>query len=133
VPLGFSAGEAGPVCQFRFVTAKDAVGVTVLLPEAETVTLTVPPVTTVPDQELTLLLPVIVTVLLLESVNFQLENVAPEGALFTVQVVLLPRVIDDGEQERAATLSLGLPGPNMESGQLRRISLSGAGPGGRSR
>ena len=69
-----------------------AVAVAELLPGAETITLTVPVVTIVPDHVLEVWL--LVTVLLLESVNFQLEYVAPDGALLMLQVTLLPRVTD---------------------------------------
>jgi len=57
------------------------------------VTLTVPPVTIVPDQ---VRLPVFVervTVLLFASVNFQPETVVPEGV--TVHVAVPPRATED--------------------------------------
>jgi hypothetical protein len=60
-------------------------------------------VTTVPDHELFVLL--LVTVLLLESVNFQPEKVAPVGALLTLQVALLPRVTEEGLQLSVGTLT----------------------------
>jgi hypothetical protein len=59
----------------------------------ETVTDAVPPVTIVPAHELLVL--ALVTVLFLESVNFQPEKVAPVGALVTLQVALLPRVTEE--------------------------------------
>src|SRR5438128_2074578 len=92
-----------------------AVGLTGLpLPPGVTVTLTVPPVTIVPGQELLELL--LVTVLLLESVNFQFENPAPVGAPFKLHVVLLPRVTDDGEQLRLM-VSPGALGAGFAPGQ----------------
>jgi len=56
VPFGTSAGDAAFVCQFRALTAIDAIGVAVAL-LLVTVTLTVPLVTTIPDQELLVPLP----------------------------------------------------------------------------
>ena len=94
VPFDTSAGDAGFECQLRFVTVTVADS-GVELPPAETVTKTVPLVTIVPDHELFVLL--LVTVLLLESVNFQPEKVAPVGALLTLQVMLPARVTDDGQ------------------------------------
>lgn len=82
------------LCQFRLFTVMLADS-GVDLPPAETVTETVPLVTIVPDHELAVL--VLVTVLLLESVNFQPEKVAPVGALLTLQVTLPARVTDAGQ------------------------------------
>lgn len=88
VPFATSAGEAGFVCQFRFVT--------VMLADNGTepaVALTVPPVTIVPDQ---VRLPVFVervTVLLLLSVNFQPDTVTLVGV--TVHVAVPPRATED--------------------------------------
>jgi hypothetical protein len=94
VLLGTGAGLAGVVCQFRFVTVILADN-GVVLPLAEALTDTVPPVTIAPDHVL-LAFP-LVTVLFLESVNFQLEKVAPLGAWLTLQVALLPRVTEEGQ------------------------------------
>ena len=93
------------MCQFRLLTVICAVGVMEPPSVVFTVTLTVPPVTICPDQELLVLL--LVTVLPLESVNFQLPKVAPLGPL-AVQVVVPPRVTDEGEQLTVITLSLPL-------------------------
>src|SRR6266849_9850559 len=93
VPFGTSPGVAGPVCQFRLVTVMPAdSGVE---PEPEpAVTLTVPPVTNVPDQvRLLSFAEDRVTVLLWLSVNFQPETVAPVGV--TVHVAVPPRATDD--------------------------------------
>src|SRR5260370_4905104 len=120
VPLGTCAGDAGLVCQLRLVTVTLADS-GVDLPPAETVTETVPPVTIVPDHELFVLL--LVTVLLLESVNFQPEKVAPVGALPTLQVMLPARATDDG-QLRFITLSPPL-GLKSTSGHCsRQLELS---------
>src|ERR1700686_3310802 len=60
---------------------------------------TVPPVTITPDHVLLVPLPLTVFV---PSLNFQLENVLPDGPV-AVQVTLPPRVTCEGEQARFAT------------------------------
>jgi hypothetical protein len=70
------------------------------LPLLVTVTLTVPPVTITPDHVLLVL--VLVTVLLLPSVNFQLENVLPLGPV-AVHVAVPPRVTEDVQVNFATT------------------------------
>lgn len=69
-----------------------------------------PPVTNTPDHVLLVL--VLVTLLLLASVNFQLEKVLPVGPV-AVHVVVPPRVTDEGEQLNFAT-----NGPNTVFGHL---------------
>lgn len=108
--FGDTAVKANPL---RAVTVMVAEGVDVLLPLA-TLTLTVPLVTTTPDHELDVPLPL--TVLLFESLNCQFEKVAPDGGLFTVQVALLPRVTDEGEHVRLMTL-VPATGSSWSSGQ----------------
>jgi hypothetical protein len=102
----------------RAVTVTGAVRVAGLPPEAETWTLTLPLLTIVPDHELVVC--VLVTVLLLESVNFQLENVAPVGAPLTLHVTLLPRVTEEGVQLSFATLSPP-PGRTTTMGAVKAV------------
>ena len=114
--FGSEVGDtAVKVKLLRDVTMTDAVGVAGLPPEAETWTLTVPPLTIIPDHELVVC--VLVTVLLLESVNFQLENVAPVGAPFTLHVTLPPRATEEGVQLSVATLA-GAMGVGQVLGHL---------------
>jgi hypothetical protein len=75
------------------------------MPLLVTVTLTVPLVTITPDHVLLVL--VLVTVLLLASVNFQLENVLPL-APDAVQLTEPPRVTEE-VQVKLATVTLLLP------------------------
>jgi len=100
---GFARLDAAAAVKANPLRAVTVMGAVSWVPAART--LTVPVVTTTPDQELVVPEPLTVLLLLLESVNFQLENVAPDGGLFTVQVVLLPRVTDEGEQVSFMTLS----------------------------
>jgi hypothetical protein len=104
--FGSEVGETAVKAKLPRAVAVTLADTVVELPPA-TFTLTVPPVTMAPDQEL--VVPEPLTMLLLESLNCQLANVAPEEALFTVQVVLLPRVTDDGEQLSVMTLTPPLP------------------------
>ena len=101
-PFGTSVGDAGFVSQLRLVTLTVALGVADPAP-TEILTLTVPLATIAPDQELAV--PAPATVLLLESVKRQFENVLPEGALLTLQVTLPPRMRAEGEQLSVMTLT----------------------------